>query len=291
MKSISCAKTNIYNRLPLIIAKKEIGPKIKLIKVLSPLISAKSKPGHFVILRVTKHGERIPLTIADNDVDKGSITMVFLEIGKTTTDLGKLDEGENIVDLVGPLGNSADIQNFGRTVLVGGGVGAAAIYPEAKALKNAGNYVISVIGARDRNLLVFEDEIRKVSDEFYISTDNGSKGQKGFVTDVVKDLIENHKPINRVIAIGPTIMMKAVSDTTKPHNIETIVSLNPIMVDGTGMCGSCRVSVGGETKFACVDGPEFNAHKVDFNLLFSRLKMYRNKELMSLEHVNGPCLT
>jgi ferredoxin--NADP+ reductase len=248
-----------------------------------PLLVSKIKPGQFIIIRIDEKGERIPLTPVTVNKDKSSLTIIFQEVGRTTKRLGSLKEGEYISDLVGPLGRPTEIKKFGTVVVVGGGIGTACIYREAKALKEAGNKIISIIGARNYELLILEEEMKSVSDEFYITTDDGTKGRKGFVTDVLKEIIEKDEKIDLVIAVGPAIMMKAVSDLTRSHNIKTIVSLNPIMVDGTGMCGSCRVIVGGETKFACVDGPSFDAHLVDFNHLLSRLKMYSEEEKIALQ--------
>ena len=255
--------------------KKELAPSIKLIVVHTPLIARKFKPGQFVIVRVCEEGERIPLTIAD--ADNENITIVFQEVGKTTKLLGQLKVGDRILNLLGPLGKPTQIENYGHVCCIGGGVGVAALYPVAKALKETGNKVTSIIGARTKVLIIFEDEMKRVSDELYITTDDGSKGEKGFVTDVLKRLLEKNL-FDRVFAVGPAIMMKVVSEVTKMKNVKTIVSLNPIMIDGTGMCGGCRVIVGGEPKFACVDGPDFDGHFVDFNQLLSRLKMYEKQE-------------
>jgi ferredoxin--NADP+ reductase len=289
LESIKTGIKAYYIDMFQIVEKRELGPKIKLMKVAAPLVAAKSKPGQFIVIRVDEEGERIPLTIADNDTTSGTITMVFLEVGKTTTQLGQLDVGNHILDVVGPLGIPAEIKNHGTVVTVGGGVGTAAVYPEARELKRVGNYVISIIGARSANLLVFENEMRNVSDELYITTDDGTKGHKGFVSDVLKTLINKGTRIDHVITIGPTIMMKVVADVTRPYNIKTTVSLNPIMVDGTGMCGACRVSVGGETKFTCVDGPEFDGHLVDFNLLMTRQRMYATQEKVAVQMLEEEC--
>ena len=258
-----------------IVVKRELAPSIKLIVVHTPLIARKFKPGQFVIVRVCEEGERIPLTIADADND--NITIVFQEVGKTTKMLGQLKVGDRILNLLGPLGKPTQIDNYGHVCCIGGGVGVAALYPVAKALKKAGNRVTSIVGARTKALIIFEDEMKRVSDELYITTDDGSKGEKGFVTDVLKRLLEKNL-FDRVFAVGPAIMMKVVSEVTKMKNVKTIVSLNPIMIDGTGMCGGCRVIVNGEPKFACVDGPDFEGHLVDFNHLLSRLKMYEKQE-------------
>ncbi|HOJ92800.1 MAG TPA: sulfide/dihydroorotate dehydrogenase-like FAD/NAD-binding protein [Dictyoglomaceae bacterium] len=266
-----------------VLEKKILAPGVKLIKVSAPIIAKKSLPGQFVILRVTENGERIPLTIADKDKEKGTITIVFQEVGKTTKLLGRLEENDKILDLVGPLGNPTEIDNFGTVIGVGGGVGIAALYPILKALKETGNYVISIIGGRSRDYVIFKDEIEKISDEIYITTDDGSLGRKGFVSDVLKEILDSDKEIDRIWAVGPTIMMKVVSDVTRPFHISTIVSLNPIMVDGTGMCGGCRVTVGGKNKFTCIDGPEFDGHLVDFDELLLRLRTYKEEETLALK--------
>ncbi|WP_455369308.1 sulfide/dihydroorotate dehydrogenase-like FAD/NAD-binding protein [[Eubacterium] cellulosolvens] len=264
-----------------IIEKKELSFGIKSLTLLSPLISRKSKPGQFVVLRVSEKGERIPLTIADTDSKRGIINIVFQEVGKTTKDLGKLAIGDNILDLVGPLGTPSDIRYFGRVIVVAGGVGIAEAYPIAKALKKEGNIVLSIIGARNKDLLTMTEEMKQVSDDLFITTDDGSAGQRGLVTHQLKELLEKGMKVDRIITIGPAIMMKAVSNITKKFGISTVASLNPIMIDATGMCGACRVSIGGKTKFACVDGPEFDAHEVDFDQLLSRLDMYKNSERIS----------
>jgi len=270
-----------------IVAKKEVAPAVKSLTIDAPLLAKKARPGQFIIIRIGEKGERIPLTIAGLDVQQGTVTTIFLEVGKTTKQLGRLNEGDAISDLAGPLGNPTEIKNYGRVVCVGGGVGVAPLYLVAKALKDAGNEVISIIGVRTKELLIFEDEMQQASDELYIATDDGSKGHHGFVTDVLQQLIAKQK-IDRVLAVGPTVMMRAVANVTKPHNIKTIVSLNPIMVDGTGMCGACRVTVGGETKFTCVDGPEFDAHLVDFEELMNRQRTYITEEKVALERC-GRC--
>jgi ferredoxin--NADP+ reductase len=274
-----------------IIEKQDIGENMALFEVQAPKIANKAQAGQFVIVRIAEKGERIPLTIADYDREKGTITLIFQEVGCTTKKMRMLEAGNNLLDLVGPLGEPTEVENFGTVVCIGGGVGIAPIYPIAKALKEAGNRVISIIGARNKNLLFWEDKMQAVSDELFITTDDGSLGQKGFVTDVLKQLLENEK-IDRVWAIGPMIMMKFVCQVTKPAEIKTIVSLNPIMVDGTGMCGACRVQVGDETKFACVDGPEFDGHLVDFDLAMRRLAYYKDEEkraLARLECQGGGC--
>jgi len=272
-----------------ILEKYEMVPTVHLIKIHAPDVAKAAKPGQFIILRIDETGERIPLTIADYDVNEGSVTIIFQEMGKTTKQLAKLDAGGEIEDFVGPLGKPSEIGKLGTVVLVGGGVGVAPVYPQAKAYHEAGNNVISIIGARSADLLILEDEMRNASDELYITTDDGTKGHHGFVTDIVKQLLDSSEKIDRIVAIGPPVMMRAVAGVTEPYNVETIVSLNPIMIDGTGMCGGCRVSVGGETKFACVDGPEFDARLVDFNLLMSRLGLYRSEETEALEKFESGC--
>ncbi len=266
-----------------ILEKQELVPTIHLMEISAPRIAKKAQPGQFVMLRIDGKGERIPLTIADFDREKGTITMIFQAVGKTTMHLSSLEKGDELLDFIGPLGNPAHIENVGTVVLVGGGVGVAPVFPQARAFGEAGNKVISIIGARSANLLLWEDRMREVSDELYITTDDGTKGHHGFVTDIVKKLLEDGTKIDRVVAIGPPVMMRAVAGVTRPFNVKTIVSLNSIMVDGTGMCGSCRVLVGNETKFACVDGPEFDAHLVDFTLLMSRLATYQPEEKLALE--------
>ncbi len=264
-----------------VLVKKELAPQIKLIKVHAPDIVEKAKPGQFVILRIDEKGERIPLTLVDWENEKEAITLIFQEVGVSTIKLGMLKIGDEILNIVGPLGSPSDIKHHGSVAVVCGGVGTAAAYPIAKAFKEAGNKVISIVGARSKELLILEDEMKDVSDELYISTDDGSKGYKGFVSGVLKTLIEKGYQFDMVYAIGPPLMMRATSEVTRPHGIKTIVSLNPIMVDGMGMCGACRVTVGGRTRFACVDGPEFDGHQVDFNELIHRLRMYQSEEKLA----------
>lgn len=261
-----------------IVNVEELSQGVKSFWVEAPLVAKKCKPGQFIILRIDEAGERIPLTIADFNRAQGSILLIFQEVGSTTRQLGTKQHGDTILDVAGPLGKATDIENFGTVVCVGGGIGVAPVYPIARAFKQAGNKVISIIGARNRELLIMEKLMREVSDELIITTDDGSVGRKGLVIDPLKDMIAAGEKIDRVMAIGPMIMMRGVADVTRPHDIHTLVSLNPIMVDGTGMCGGCRCSVGGETKFACVDGPEFDGHAVDFNGLMSRARMYHEQE-------------
>ena len=261
-----------------IVEKKILSDNVKLMKVKAPLVAKKAQAGQFIILRIDEEGERIPLTIADYDRKKGTITIIFMEVGKTTKQLGTLKVGDKLLNFAGPLGVASEIEKFGTVVCIGGGVGIAPLYPIIRALKQAGNYVITILGARNEKLLMLENEIEEFSDELHICTDDGSKGEKGFVSNVLQNLIDEGKKIDIVWAIGPVIMMKVVSDLTKKYNIKTVVSLNPIMVDGTGMCGGCRVEVGGKTKFACVDGPEFDGHKVDFNNLMLRNRRFIRDE-------------
>jgi ferredoxin--NADP+ reductase len=266
-----------------IVLKKTLSPEIKLYKVKAPLIAKKRRAGQFVIIRLEELGERVPLTIADSDPREGTITLVVQEVGATTRKMGTYREGDHFLDVVGPLGKPTEIKTYGTVVCVGGGVGNAVVYPIAKAMKAAGNRVVSIIGARTKDLLVLEEEARQVSDELYVTTDDGSYGEHGFVTDRLAKLLGEEKDIGLVVAIGPAIMMKAVCDLTRNVGIHTVVSLNSIMVDGTGMCGACRVEVGGQTKFVCVDGPEFDGHQVDFELLMARLRMYLPEEKRAMD--------
>ena len=266
-----------------IVTKQELAPKIKLVEIYAPGITEKAQPGQFAILRVDEQGERFPLTLMDWDKQKGTITLVFLEVGVSTKKLGTLNEQDTILNIAGPLGTPSEIKHYGLVCVIGGGVGTASTYPIARALKENGNKVISIIGARTAELLILEDKMKKVSDELYISTDDGTKGQKGFVSTALKTLIEKGYKFDIVYAIGPAVMMRAVADVTRPYNIKTIVSINSIMVDGMGMCGACRVTVGNETKFACIDGPDFDAHKVDFGELIKRQMMFCSEEKLALE--------
>lgn len=266
-----------------IIAKKELAPKIKLIEIEAPEIALKAQAGQFVVLRLDEIGERFPLTLYDWNAKKGTLSLIFLEVGVSTERLGLLQEGDMIMNVLGPLGKPSEIMKCDLVCVVGGGVGTASAYPIARAFKEAGSKVISIIGAKTANMLILEQEMSKVSNELYVSTDDGTKGQKGFVSDVLKDLIEKGYDFNIVYAIGPTIMMRVVAGTTKPYNIKTIVSLNPIMVDGMGMCGVCRVTIAGSTMFGCVDGPEFDAHKVDFNELMGRQRTFCSEEKAALQ--------
>jgi len=261
-----------------ILHKEQLAPDIKRIKVFAPLIAKKAHAGQFVILRVNEQGERFPLTLVDWNVNEGTIELIFQEVGVSTRKLGRLEVGDFIEDIVGPLGNPTEVRTFGTIAMVGGGVGTALIFPWVRALKKVGNRIVTILGARNARLLLLEDELKELSDELYISTDDGSKGMKGFVSDILKRLLDGNRKFDLVMASGPVQMMRAIAEVTRPYNIKTIVSLNPIMVDGTGMCGSCRVTVGEKTKFACVDGPEFDAHKVDFQELINRLNTYKEEE-------------
>jgi ferredoxin--NADP+ reductase len=272
-----------------IVEARFLAPEIKLFKIKAPDIASKRKAGQFVIIRINEYGERIPLTIADSDTNEGTITIIVQGVGKTTNMLNRLEAGEQISNVVGPLGTPSHIAKFGTAVSIGGGVGTAIAYPTAVALKHAGNRVITINGARSKDLIILEDEMKAVSDEAYITTDDGSYGFHGFVTDKLKQLIDEGRKIDFVLAIGPIPMMKAVADVTKPYGIKTVVSLNPIMVDGTGMCGGCRVTVGGKTKFACVDGPEFDAHEVDFTNLALRNRIYNEQEQISAKKFEHDC--
>lgn len=253
----------------------------------APHIAQKAHPGHFVMLRMTPTGERIPLTIADTDAANGTITIVYLVLGKSTALLEILKEGDAIPDVCGPLGHPTHIEKKGTVICVGGGTGIAAMHHIAKGHSRAGNRVVGIIGARSKDLLLFEKELSSFADELLISTDDGSYGHKGLVTDLLRDRLEKDKTVFEVVAVGPVPMMAAVADTTRPFGVKTTVSLNPIMVDGIGMCGACRVSVGGKTKFACVDGPEFDGHEVDFPELRRRLSAYRDQERTSFDSYNG----
>jgi ferredoxin--NADP+ reductase len=259
-----------------------LAPDVKLFRIEAPRIARKRQAGQFVILRVHEHGERIPITIAASDPARGDITIVVQGIGKTTKLLNSLGAGDSILDVVGPLGKPSEVERFGTACVVGGGVGAAIAYPTAVALKQAGNRVISILGGRSRDLVILEDEIRATSDALHVTTDDGSYGRKGLVTDTLAALLAGGERIDYVLAIGPIPMMRAVAETTRPHGIRTVVSLNSVMVDGTGMCGGCRVSVEGKSQFACVDGPEFDAHQVDFQNLANRNAMYREMEARAL---------
>lgn len=262
---------------------KKLAHLVTLLRIKAPRIAEKRKAGQFVVLRLNERGERIPLTIADSDPVEGTITIIVQEVGKTTALLSNKLKGDAILDVVGPLGRPTHIENYGTAVCVGGGIGTAVTYPIGRALKEAGCRVVSIIGSRTKDLLILEGEMRSVSDELFVTTDDGSYGHHGFVTNVLDELISAGRKIGMVIAVGPVPMMRAVSEVTRPHGILTMVSLNPIMVDGTGMCGSCRVTIAGQNRFVCVDGPEFNGHEVDFNELIRRNRSYLKEERMAME--------
>ncbi len=272
-----------------ILKRQDLTPNIHLYKFEAPEVAKKARPGQFVVIRIDEKGERIPLTVADWDEKEGSVTVVCMEVGTTTRRLATLGTGDAVADFVGPLGKPTEIEKFGTVCCVSGGFAVAVIMPIARALQQAGNRVISILGARNKELLFWEDELRGVSDELIVTTDDGSYGRKGLVTEPLKELLEGKDKLDRVIAIGPSIMMKFCALTTKPFEVSTVVSLNPIMVDGTGMCGCCRVSVGGVTRFACVDGPDFDGHQVDWDLLLARQKTYLDEEKRSLEQWQCGC--
>lgn len=275
-----------------ILQKQSIAPQVDMMLVDAPYIARHAKAGNFVVLRIYEKGERIPLTIADANSDEGSITLLFQKVGKTTEKLGMLNAGDSIRDIAGPLGHATPIKEYGHCVLVGGGIGTATLYPILKALKEKRNKVSVILGARTKELLVWEDKFKEYADEMHITTDDGSAGRKGLVTEALKDIIDNSN-VAVIIAVGPIRMMQAVSEATKPYGIKTLVSLNPIMVEGTGMCGACRVNIAGKTRFACIEGPEFDGHEVDFQELGSRLNFYKKEEEISLKQfkrkaVKGP---
>lgn len=263
--------------------KKKLNETVTRMDVLAPAIARKAEPGQFIILRVHEDGERIPLTIADFDRETGIITIIFQVVGKTTRLLNELDQGDQILDFVGPLGVPTHLDGYRRVAVIGGGLGSAIAYPQAKKLHRMGAHVDIIAGFRNKDLIILEDEMRAASSRLFITTDDGSNGRKGFVTDMLKALLDDGSQYDLVIAIGPLIMMKFVSNLTRPYGIKTIVSMNPVMVDGTGMCGGCRVTVGGVTKFACVDGPDFDGHLVDFDEAMRRQQIYKNDEKASDE--------
>ena len=269
-----------------ILKKQELSPGILEYDIEAPRVAKKALPGQFIVLRVNEEGERVPLTIADFDREKGIVTILFQVVGASTGLLASLQEGDSILDFVGPLGQPSELSDhMGTVVFVGGGIGVAPVYPIARAAHELGNKVISILGAKTKDILIFEDRMRAISDEVLITTDDGSYGIKGFVTNAIEELIKRGEKIDQVTAIGPGVMMKSVAEATRPYGIKTVVSLNPIMVDGTGMCGGCRVQVGEETKFACVDGPEFDGHLVDFRGLMARGRMYRTQEAKEKDHI------
>lgn len=269
-----------------ILEKRELNEQVTLMVLDTPLIARKARAGQFIIFRIDEKGERVPLTIADYDRERGTITIIFQKVGRSTMMLGELNEGDSILDVVGPLGVATEIpEGAKRVAVIGGGVGCAIAYPQAKALYNAGLEVDVIAGFRSKDIVILEEEMRAVSTNYYITTDDGSYGTKGFVTTQLQALIDGGRNYDAVIAIGPVSMMKFVCAVTKPYGIKTIVSLNPIMIDGTGMCGGCRVRVGGKIKYACVDGPDFDGHEVDFDELIKRNSAYREIEQRDREHI------
>ena len=267
-----------------IIRKKVLNPTVVLMDIAAPAIAKKAEPGQFIILRVDEEGERIPLTIADYDRENGTVTIIFQVVGQTTMALSKLEEGEYISDFVGPLGVASHVDGLKKVAVICGGVGSAIAYPVAKKLHNLGAKVDVIVGFRNKDLLILEDEFKAASDRLFIMTDDGSYGEKGLVTSALERLIKEGNEYDEVIAIGPIVMMKFVAQLTKTYGIKTVVSMNPIMIDGTGMCGGCRLSVGGKVKFACVDGPDFDGHEVDFDEAISRASMYKEFERQAHEH-------
>ncbi|MEA3305646.1 MAG: sulfide/dihydroorotate dehydrogenase-like FAD/NAD-binding protein [Candidatus Omnitrophota bacterium] len=262
-----------------ILVKKKINPQVVYMELEAPHVVENARAGQFVVIRIDEKGERIPLTIVDKSKEKGAISLIFQEAGKTTKKLSAMNSGDGVKDVIGPLGRATDIEKVGNVICIGGGVGTAEIYSVTRAFKKAGNEVISIIGARNKELLLLADEMKAISSQLYIATDDGSAGRKGFVTDILKELLEENKnKYALVYAVGPILMMKAAAVITKEHNLKTVISLNSNMVDATGMCGTCRVTVGGQTKFTCVDGPDFDAHQVDFGELINRDRRFKDKE-------------
>ncbi len=262
-----------------IVKKRILNEQVKLMEIEAPYVARKAEPGQFIIFRIDENGERVPLTIADFDREKGTVTIIFQEVGNSTRKLGMLEEGDSLLDFVGPLGVASHFDaSIKRAAVIGGGLGTAIAYPQAKKLHNSGVEVDSICGFRNKDLIILEEQMKEVSANLYITTDDGSNGNKGFVTDQLRGLIESGNKYDLVIAIGPLIMMKFICAVTKEYGIKTIVSMNPIMIDGTGMCGGCRVTVGGETKFACVDGPDFDGHMVDFDEAMRRQQIYKAEE-------------
>ena len=267
-----------------IVKKQKLNDAVVLMEIEAPFIARKVLPGQFIIFRIDEQGERIPVTVADYDREKGTITLIVQTVGRSTIMLGRMNEGEALLDVVGPLGIPTHLDGLKKVCVIGGGVGCAIAYPQAKALHNAGAHVDMIAGFRSKDIVIIEDEMRAVADNLYVMTDDGTYGEKGLVTNKLQQLLDEGNEYDAVIAIGPVIMMKFVAATTKPHGIKTIVSLNPIMIDGTGMCGGCRVTVGGETKFACVDGPDFDGHLVDFDELMKRNGTNKEQERHDCEN-------
>lgn len=272
-----------------ILHKETLTDTIKLMVIAAPKVARKAQPGQFVVVRIDEYGERIPLTIADYDREAGTITLVIQEVGKTTMHLGRLEPGDKLATFAGPLGHPTEIEDYGTVVCVGGGVGIAPLHPIARALKEAGNTVVSIIGARNKELLFWEDEMRAASSELIVCTDDGSHGRKAFTPEPLKEMLEQQREIDHVWAIGPAIMMKIIADLTRPFGVPTTVSLNTIMIDGTGMCGGCRVQLTEGAKFVCADGPEFDAHLVDWDLMMARQQFYLNEEKRAVEQWEHKC--
>lgn len=270
-----------------IVAKKELNKEVQRFSIEAPEIARVRKPGQIVIIRLDETGERIPLTIVTSDPQQGTIDIISQNIGKTTFNLSRMNPGDHIHDVIGPLAKPTHIELFGTVVVIGGGVGIAPLFPITQALKERGNRIIAILGARNKELIILEEEMRNVSDEMIITTDDGSKGKKGLVTHALQELIDAKKKIDMVLTIGPVIMMKFVSEVTRKHNIKTMVSLNPIMVDGTGMCGACRCIVGGKVRYACIEGPEFDGHQVDFDALMLRQKMFSKHEKIAYNRIKS----
>ncbi|MCX7715724.1 MAG: sulfide/dihydroorotate dehydrogenase-like FAD/NAD-binding protein [Clostridia bacterium] len=270
-----------------IVKKRVLSSQVFLMEIEAPLVAKKAQPGQFIILRIDEYGERVPFTVADFDAEKGTVTIIVQVVGKTTQDLSKLEEGETILDFAGPLGLPTHLEGLKKVAVIGGGLGTAIAYPQAKKLHSLGAEVHAVLGFRDKTLIILENEMHNVSDKLIVTTDDGSNGIKGFVTDRLKELIDSGEKYDAVIAIGPLVMMRAVSNLTKEYGIKTIVSMNPVMIDGTGMCGGCRVVVGGETRFACVDGPDFDGHQIDWQAALNRQMMFKEHEKRACEE--GHC--
>jgi ferredoxin/flavodoxin---NADP+ reductase len=266
-----------------IVKKEVLNPTVVLMDIEAPHIARKAEPGQFIILRISETGERIPLTIADVDREKGTVTIIYQLVGKTTTALAEMNEGDYLQDFVGPLGTASHLEGYKKVAVIGGGLGTAIAYPQAKKLHALGAEVHVITGFRNKDLIILEEDMKKASDKLIVATDDGSNGNKGFVTNVLKQLIDEGNNYDLVIAIGPLVMMRAVSNLTKEYGIKTLVSMNPVMIDGTGMCGGCRLTVGGKTKFACVDGPDFDAHEVDFDEAMRRQGMYKKQEKESTD--------
>ncbi len=266
-----------------IVKKQVLNPQVVLMSIDAPLIAKKAEPGQFIIFRIAEGGERIPLTIADYDREVGTVTIIYQIVGKTTRELSEMNEGDSLLDFVGPLGVASHLDGYKKVAVIGGGLGSAIAYPQAKKLHSLGAEVHAITGFRNKDLIILEDEMEKVSNKLIVATDDGSNGNKGFVTNVLKQLIDEGNKYDLVIAIGPLVMMKAVSNLTREYGIKTLVSMNPVMIDGTGMCGGCRLTVGGKTKFACVDGPDFDGHEVDFDEAMRRQNMYKKQEKESTD--------